>query len=81
MYTFANGVDSECFNNGSSCGMSVGTPANSWMYNLFNNTTYWTITPYGGAGYHSVSPVVYLKSNVEIIYGDGTVDNSYFLKN
>ncbi len=44
LYTFANGVDDTCYNNGGKCYPNAGgVPTNSWLYKY--GITYWSITP------------------------------------
>ena len=92
VYTFANGINNECFNNIGNCNLE--SASSSWM---FNNTNQWTFTASssnnlvyrinsnGALGSEaanvasSVRPVVYLKSNVSIIGGTGKKDDPYIL--
>ncbi len=96
VYTYANGVDNQCFTDGHGC--SSGTPSTGWLY---NSLIQWTITPHSsnqgnayivdknGGLYNyfhgvinadSVRPNVYLRSDIEIISGSGTKSNPYILQ-
>ncbi len=45
IYTFANGVDETCFNNGYSCKSSSGAvPTSSWMKVMYGSNTQWLIS-------------------------------------
>jgi len=94
-YTYAYGIDNECFNNGFGCDVSSGR-TNSWMYIGKNMEAF--ITPdssssnqiyrmNSSSGYNKstsstlmyIRPVVYLNSNVKFVSGDGTSTNPYKL--
>ena len=63
-YTFANGVDETCFNNGYNCGGAGAT--SSWMVVMKGVANWWLITPASG-----------WKNNVRKIDTDGTLGASY----
>ena len=44
IYTFANGVDETCFNNGSKCTTPGAVPTSSWMVVMKGVTSWWLIT-------------------------------------
>ena len=94
-YTYANGVDYNCYKDGSKCGEYFSE--NGWMYKLA--TTWWLISPCPINSYHSfwvladgslmdtgvsistsIRPVTYLKSSVKIASGTGTSSDPYKLK-
>ena len=45
IYTFANGVDDTCFNNGYNCDYSNANPASSWMKLMYTSGDHWFISP------------------------------------
>ena len=50
IYTFANGVDETCFNNGNNC--HNGTPTSSWMKVMYGSSNnQWLISPYSRNAY------------------------------
>ncbi len=95
IYTYANGVDSNCYSDGFEC--SSGVPSSGWLYN--NSYHQWTISSPGtnkGNAYgiaingivsgnlvdtnRAVRPVVFLMSSVKIISGDGSQENPYVIE-
>ena len=46
LYTFANGVDETCFNDGYNC--YSGTPTSSWMRVMYGSNTQWLISSHSG---------------------------------
>ena len=46
IYTFANGVDETCFNDGYNC--YSGTPTSSWMRVMYGSNTQWLISSHSG---------------------------------
>ena len=92
LYTFANGVDVECFFVGRGC---TGSDS-SWMYVMYNSKYHWFISSstdlyrnfymYEGTisltfafASAPISPTVYLKPEVELT-GEGTSGNPYVIK-
>ena len=91
-YTFANGVDDNCYTDTYNC--SSGTSSSSWLYK--SGTYQWTVSPVSSfasgvftvvisAGYvhynnasnsRGVRPVVYLKSDIKL-QGGGTSSEPY----
>ena len=45
IYTFANGVDDTCFNNGYNCDYSNANPTSSWMKLMYTSGDHWFISP------------------------------------
>ena len=69
IYTFANGVDETCFNNGDNC--NSGTPTSSWMYVMYDSSDYqWLISSSS-----EVDTSGYCVDRTR--YGDGAVGSGY----
>ena len=94
-YTYALGVDNNCYNNPDYCDSSSGK-ANGWIYD--SNFNQWSLSTYSNSwnvvfalrstGYISgfgstytlsVRPTLYLKSSAKIVSGDGSEQNPYKL--
>ena len=90
LFTYALGVNDDCYNNQNSCSTSYF----GWLN--YSNGRRWLISPRlpfinyvflgietGRVGYYETSkdyhifPTLYLKPNVKIKSGDGTIDNPY----
>ena len=53
IYTFANGVDETCFNNGSKCSTSNGAvPTSSWMKVMYGSWGQWLISSKSGNAFY-----------------------------
>lgn len=91
IFTYSLGVDDSCYNNPSSCKNS--TPSSGWLYrsgyhqwtltpqssapkNVFFIYSGGIIGSYTNYSF-GVLPVLYIKPNVKIKSGDGTIDNPY----
>lgn len=93
-YTFALGIDSECYNGTYSC--STTKAATSFLYNnadqwLISHDTYkgYLVVYIDGSGYiyndeasfiNGIRPTVYLTTNIQLDKGTGKEDDPYTLK-
>ena len=72
IYTFANGVDETCFNNGNKC--NSGTPRSSWMYVMYESSNFQClISSFSGGDsngfYVDISGYVHFFYGVNYSYG------------
>ena len=71
IYTFANGVDETCFNNGKNCETSKGAvPASSWMKVMYGSNTQWLISSNSGNVHTGF-----------LVYGAGDVTSGIIVRN
>ena len=67
IYTFVNGVDETCFNNGNECSTSNGAvPTSSWMNVMYGSEHQWLISSYSGEPQYGF--FVYSEGNVRSYY-------------
>ena len=82
IYTFANGVDETCFNDGYNCSTSNGAvPTSSWMKVMYGSSNnQWLLSSYSGNanfGFFVVSRAGYVNGNYSVSYSYGVRPTVY----
>ena len=73
IYTFANGVDETCFNDGDIC--DSGTPTSSWMKIMYGSNFQWLISPYSEDVYSGF----YVNTSGSV-FSSGNLSNSSWVR-